>query len=145
MEKQSRSINKMIEEQLKKWQYTKNDKTRKMIAPTTVVTISRSAGSDGRLFAKDLRPIGDLISFTRRWFTTWQSVARNLSFSEIEVAKRITLTESRRYTFIRRHYSASVSELYQYDMALNTDMITIDKAVAAIKAVVLKRTTSDIT
>ncbi len=231
MEKQRRSINKMIEEQVKKWQYANDGKIREKIAQTTVVTISREAGSGGRLVAEGLAAqlgfdlfhqevvhemakdanislrfmetlderglntldnwIASLVDERYLWPDQYMQhlmkvigtigkhgksvivgrganfilpgemrisvriiapfdlrkkrVAKDFNLSETEAAKRITLTESRRHAFIRRHFNASISDIYQYDMVLNTDKITIDHAVAAIEAVVHKRMTSDIT
>lgn len=231
MENQRRALNKIIEEQVKKWQYLKEGQTRKKVSPTMVVTISREAGSGGRLIAEGLAArlgfdlfhqevvhemakdanislrfmetlderslntldnwIASLVDERYLWPDQYMQhlmkvigtigkhgksvvvgrganfilpmdmrtsvriiapfdlrkkrVAKAFGLSETEAEKRITLTESRRDAFIRRHFNASISNIYHYDMVLSTENLEIDDGIAAIEAVVQKRMKRDIT
>ena len=70
-------------------------------------------------------------------------VAKEFNLSETEAERRITLTESRRRSFTRRYFNASISDIFHYDMVINTGNLELDDAVAAISAAVQQRMKSD--
>lgn len=54
MESKKRNINQIIEERVKKWEYEKSQLETKMVPIRPVVSISREAGSGGRIIAERL-------------------------------------------------------------------------------------------
>ncbi|MFO7749160.1 MAG: cytidylate kinase-like family protein [Desulfobacteraceae bacterium] len=54
METKKRSMSKIIEEQVKKWDYQKAERKTKQVKPAVCVTISREPGSGGRLVAEKI-------------------------------------------------------------------------------------------
>ncbi len=226
---QRRSTNKIVEEQVTKWNYVKSGVGTKKTGPVPVVTISREAGSGGRLVAERLAAKLDFDLFHQEvvhemakdadisvrfmktlderglnmldnWIASlvderylWpdqymqhlmkvigtigkhgksvivgrganfilpiktrisvrviapfdlrrRHVAKEFNLSETEAERRITLTESRRRSFIRRYFNASISDIYHYDMVINTQKLELDDAVAAIEAVVQQRMKRD--
>ncbi len=225
MEYQRRSINKIVEDQVKKWHYQNDGNTEIKQAPCPVVTISREPGSGGRIIAEKLaQKLGfDLFhqevvhemakdanisvrfmeTLDERGLTTldnwiasivderylWpdqymqhlmkvigtigrhgnsvivgrganfilqpqvrvsvrfiapfdircKNVAEEFSISMKEAGKRITLTESRRRSFIRKHFNASISDDLNYDLIINTGSIGIDGSVETLCAVVKQK------
>ncbi len=66
-------------------------------------------------------------------------VADQFGLSLKEAERRITQTESRRRSFIRRHFNTSIADHYNYDMMLNSGTLGIDGIVDAVSAVVGQR------
>jgi len=224
-----RSTSKIVEEQVTKWNYVKSGIGTKKIAPVPVVTISREAGSGGKIVAERLATTLDFDLFHQEvvhemakdadislrfmetlderslnmldnWIAAlvderylWpdqymqhlmkvigtigkhgksvivgrganfilplktrisvriiapfdlrrRRVAKEFNLSETEAERRITLTESRRRSFTRRYFNASISDIFHYDMVINTGNLELDDAVAAISAAVQQRMKSD--
>jgi len=230
MVSQRRSTHKIVEEQVTKWNYVKSGVGTKKIAPVPVVTISREAGSGGRIVAErvaaklgfdlfhqevvhEMAKDADIsvrfmetldergLNMLDNWIAAlvderylWpdqymqhlmkvigtigkhgksvivgrganyilpvktrvsvriiapfdlrrRHVAKEFNLSESEAERRITLTESRRRSFIRRYFNASISDIYQYDLVINTENLELDDAVAAIEAAVQEKIKRDI-
>ena len=56
METKKRSTSQIIEQHVKKWEYEKSIPKEKKIIPAPVVSISREAGSGGRIIAEKTCP-----------------------------------------------------------------------------------------
>ncbi|MCP4118331.1 MAG: cytidylate kinase-like family protein [Desulfobacteraceae bacterium] len=226
---QRRSTNKIVEEQVTKWNYVKSGLGTKKVEPAPVVTISREAGSGGRIVAERLATklgfdlfhqevvhemakdadislrfmetlderglnmldnwIAALVDERYLWPDQYMQhlmkvigtigkhgksvivgrganfilpvktrisvriiapfdlrrrhVAKEFDLSETEAERRITLTESRRRSFVRRYFNASISDIHHYDMVINTQNLDLDDAVAAIEAVMQERMKRD--
>jgi len=229
METQRRSTNKIVEEQVKKWQYLKTGLKKEKPEPAPVVTISREPGSGGRSVAERLAArlgfdlfhqevvhemakdanisvrfmetlderglntldnwIASLVDERYLWPDQYmqhlmkvigtigrhgksvivgrganfilpvktrisvriiapfevrrRNVAREFNLSDTDAERRITLSESRRRSFIRKYFNTSIADIYNYDMFINTEELELDDAVAAIEAVVKKRINID--
>jgi len=72
-----------------------------------------------------------------------RNVAREFNLSDKDAERRITLSESRRRSFIRKYFNTSIADIYHYDMFINTEKLEIEDAVVAIEAVVKKRMNID--
>ena len=221
METRKRSVNQIIEEQIRKWEYQKAEKARKKMPAASVVTISREAGSQGTLVAERLAEkigydlfhqevvhemaedikvsvrfvetlderglntlenlIASLVDERYLWpdqymkhlmkvigtigmhgksvivgrganfilqqdkrisvriYAPFEVRARNVAersgISMEEAKRQIINTESQRRSFVRKYFNASISDLNNYDLALNTGTLGIEKTVDAITAV----------
>jgi cytidylate kinase len=64
-----------------------------------------------------------------------RSVAERSGISMEEAKRQIINTESQRRSFVRKYFNASISDLNNYDLALNTGTLGIERTVDAITAV----------
>ncbi len=225
MESKRRSINKVVEEQVKKWHYHQAGKEEKIELIEPVITISREPGSGGRLVAERLAEtlgydlfhqevvhemardanisvrfmetlderglntldnwIASIVDERYLWPDQYMQhlmkvvgtigkhgksiivgrggnfilqpkmtvrtrmiapfdvrcsrVASEFDLSEQDAGRRITQTESRRRSFIRKYFNTSISDEHNYDIVINTDKLGLEGAVTAIEAVVKQR------
>lgn len=63
-------------------------------------------------------------------------VARNFDVSRDEARKRVIRTESDRRAFIRKYFNADISEPTQYDLVINTENISIERAAKTVGSAV---------
>jgi len=143
METQRRSTNKIVEDQVKKWQYLKTGLEKEKPEPAPVVTISREPGSGGRVVAERLAARLGFDLFHQEVVHGMAKDAREFNLSDKDAERRITLSESRRRSFIRKYFNTSIADIYHYDMFINTEKLEIEDAVVAIEAVVKKRMNID--
>jgi cytidylate kinase len=60
------------------------------------------------------------------------NVARNFDVSREEAKKRVIRTESDRRAFIRKYFNADISDPTQYDLLINTENISIERAAKTV-------------
>ena len=61
-----------------------------------------------------------------------QNVARNFGVSNEEAKRRVIRTESDRRAFVRKYFHADIANPANYDLVINTEMLSIDGAVKAV-------------
>jgi cytidylate kinase len=64
-----------------------------------------------------------------------ENVAQEYQVSQKEAKRRIIQTESERRAFIRKYFNADIDDPSNYDLVINTDILTVDAAVSAIRGV----------
>ena len=64
-----------------------------------------------------------------------ENVAEEYKVSQKEAKRRIIRTESERRAFIRKYFNADIDDPSNYDLVINTDILTVDAAVSAIRGV----------
>jgi cytidylate kinase len=64
-----------------------------------------------------------------------ENVAKEYQVSQKEAKRRIIQTESERRVFIRKYFNADIDDPSNYDLVINTDILTVDAAVSAIRGV----------
>ncbi|MFO7885490.1 MAG: cytidylate kinase-like family protein [Desulfobacteraceae bacterium] len=225
METKKRSISKIIEEQVKKWDYHKQERNEDKVKPVISVTISREPGSGGRIVAEKIAErlnfdifhqevvhemaedanisvrfietlderglntldnwIASMVDERYLWPDRYMKhlmkvvgtmgrhgncvivgrgsnfiippekrisaritapfdmrcrfIADAFNISVENAARRITHTESTRRSFIRKYFNTSIADPANYDMVLNTKIIGIDGAAAAVSAAVKQK------
>ncbi|MDJ0781075.1 MAG: cytidylate kinase-like family protein [Desulfosarcinaceae bacterium] len=60
-----------------------------------------------------------------------QSVAHTHDLKIEEARRRVTRTDADRKAFVRKYFNANIADPMNYDMVLNTSVLSIDSAVAA--------------
>ncbi len=65
-----------------------------------------------------------------------RQVAGQFGVTEDEAYRRIDQTDADRSAFIRRYFHADIADPLNYDMVLNTGVMTIDQAAGAVCAVI---------
>ena len=65
-----------------------------------------------------------------------ENVARQYGVSREEAKRRIIRTESERRAFIRKYFNADIDDPGNYDLIINTDLLTVDAAVCAIRGAI---------
>jgi cytidylate kinase len=68
-----------------------------------------------------------------------QSVAHTYDLKMDEARRRVTRTDADRKAFVRKYFNADIADPLHYDMVLNTSVLSIDHAVAAVCAAFEKR------
>jgi cytidylate kinase len=63
-----------------------------------------------------------------------QSVAHTYDIKLEEARRRVTRTDADRKAFVRKYFNADIADPLHYDMVLNTSVLSIDHAVAAVCA-----------
>jgi cytidylate kinase len=63
-----------------------------------------------------------------------QSVAHTYDIDMEEARRRVTRTDADRKAFVRKYFNADIANPLHYDMVLNTGVLSIDHAVAAVCA-----------
>lgn len=64
-----------------------------------------------------------------------ENVAQEYKVSQEEAKRRIIRTESERKAFIRKYFDADIDDPSNYDIMINTDILTVDAAVSAIRGI----------
>ena len=64
-----------------------------------------------------------------------ENVAQEYRVSQEEAKQRIIQTESERRAFIRKYFKADIDDPSNYDLVINTDILTVDDTVSAIRGV----------
>ena len=64
-----------------------------------------------------------------------KSVAHTHDLKPEEARRRVTRTDADRKAFIRKYFNADIADPRHYDMVLNTGVLSIEHAVAAVSAV----------
>jgi cytidylate kinase len=87
-----------------------------------VVIIGRGAGcilpSDSTLNVRIVAPLHDRIAYMSQW----------LRLTENQAAEEVRLRDSRRAEFIPTHFHRQPSDIYQYDLILNSSLLGEDLA-----------------
>ena len=68
-----------------------------------------------------------------------RQVAREFVISEQEALRRVDQTDANRLAFVRKYFHADIADPLNYDMVLNTGVLTIEHAADAVCAVVPTR------
>ena len=71
--------------------------------------------------------------------TRVQNVARDFNAPYDEAKRRVLKTESDRRAFVRKYFHEDVSAAVNYDLVINTELLSIEAAVEAIKGALGKR------
>jgi cytidylate kinase len=61
-----------------------------------------------------------------------QNVARDFNLSKDEAKRRVIKTESDRKAFIRKYFNSDISDPDNYDLVLNTEVLSLDDATQVI-------------
>lgn len=82
-----------------------------------VVLIGRGAGCilppESTLHVRTVAPLSDRIAYMSQW----------LRLTEAEAAEQVKLRDTRRSEFIATHFHRQPTDIYQYDLVLNTRML----------------------
>ena len=70
--------------------------------------------------------------------TKIRRVMHSLSLSEKEAKKHIQKTESEQKAFLKRYFFADIADPLNYDLVLNTDCLSVEEAVEAIRGALEK-------
>jgi cytidylate kinase len=62
-----------------------------------------------------------------------RNVSKELNITLEEAKQRVIKTESDRKAFIRKYFNADIADIFNYDLIINTENLSIDDAVNAIK------------
>lgn len=65
-----------------------------------------------------------------------QNVARKFNVSEDEAERRVIQTESDRKAFIRKYFNSDITDPDNYDLVINTEILSLDNATQVIAAAV---------
>jgi cytidylate kinase len=63
-----------------------------------------------------------------------QKVAREFNISEDEAKRRVIKTESDRKAFIRKYFNADIADPDNYDLTINTEILSVDHAANVVAA-----------
>ena len=63
-----------------------------------------------------------------------QNVARQFNVSENEAKRRVIQTESDRKAFIRKYFNSDIADPDNYDLVINTEILSLDNATQVIAA-----------
>ena len=63
-----------------------------------------------------------------------QNVARQFNVSEDEAKRRVIQTESDRKAFIRKYFNSDIADPDNYDLVINTEILSLDSATQVIAA-----------
>ena len=63
-----------------------------------------------------------------------QNVAREFNVSEDEAKRRVIQTESDRKAFIRKYFNSDIADPDNYDLVINTEILSLDMATQVIAA-----------
>ena len=63
-----------------------------------------------------------------------ERVAREFNISQDEAKRRVIRTESERKAFIRKYFNSDIADPVNYDLILNSEILSIDHAVNLISA-----------
>jgi hypothetical protein len=89
-------------------------------AQGNVILIGRGAGtllpSPTTLHARIVAPLADRIAYMSQW----------LRLTDEEAAERVRLRDSRRAEFLTTHFHRQPSDVYQYDLLLNSSLLGED-------------------
>lgn len=66
-----------------------------------------------------------------------RNVSKNLGITAEEAKQRITKTESDRKGFIKKYFNADITDIFNYDLIINTENLSIDDAINAIKGILI--------
>jgi cytidylate kinase len=61
-----------------------------------------------------------------------QNLSKELGITVEEAKQKIIKTESDRKAFIRKYFNADITDIFHYDLIINTGTLSIDEAVNAI-------------
>lgn len=64
-----------------------------------------------------------------------RNVSKKIGITVEEAKQRITKTESDRKGFIKKYFNADITDIFNYDLIINTENLSIDDAINAINGV----------
>ena len=64
-----------------------------------------------------------------------RNISKDLGITAEEAKQKITKTESDRKGFIKKYFNADITDIYSYDLIINTENLSIDDAINAINGV----------
>jgi cytidylate kinase len=64
-----------------------------------------------------------------------QNLSKELGITVEEAKQRIIKTESDRKAFIKKYFHADITDIFHYDLIINTENLSIDDAINAINGV----------
>jgi cytidylate kinase len=64
-----------------------------------------------------------------------RNVTKNLGITTEEAKQQITKTESARKGFIKKYFNADITDIFNYDLIINTENLSIHDAINAIKGI----------
>ena len=67
-----------------------------------------------------------------------RNVSKNLGITAEEAKQQITKTASARKGFIKKYFNADITDIFNYDLIINTENLSIDDAINAIKGILNK-------
>jgi cytidylate kinase len=64
-----------------------------------------------------------------------QNISKDFDISAEEAKQKITKTESDRKGFIKKYFNADITDIFNYDLVINTENLSIDHAINAINGI----------
>jgi len=64
-----------------------------------------------------------------------RNVSKELGITVEEAKQRVIKTESDRKAFIKKYFNADIADIFNYDLIINTETLSIDEAVNAVNGV----------